>query len=124
MGNPTELVSTIERRRRTGESTPEDADTAREDLRELLRGDALTIVAADTEVRELSFTLLARQRLKAADSLQLAAALLLRDRAYGVTFRSEDFALRAAASSEGLALDDAFAPNLDPRSKATPGRQP
>lgn len=123
-GTPTELVFTFERRRKTGESPAEKIETAREELLELLTEGALTIVTADDEVRHLSFALLARQRLKAADSLQLAAALLLRNRFGGVTFRSEDLALRAAASAEGLAMSDTFAPNADPRGKATPKREP
>ncbi len=100
-GTPSEIVSTLERRRRTGESVAEDVDEARADLDELLDANAFTVVAPEDRVRDLSITLLARHPLKAADSLQLAAAFVLRAPAAPLLFRAEDRRLRDAARGRG-----------------------
>jgi predicted nucleic acid-binding protein len=98
-----ECTSAIERRARTGESTLADADSARQTLRELVRG--WQEIDPVEEVRGLAEELLARRSVRAADSLQLAAAIAAsRHLPSPLPFVCLDIRLREAAAAEGLTL--------------------
>lgn len=105
-----EVVSAVTRRLRRGEVSSPDAATAITDFRAhyasvypLLRASPVILAHAMNLVGEYS--------LRAYDAVQLATALQVRARCLlesipGPLFISADAALNAAASAEGLAVDD------------------
>ena len=98
---PTELLSALYRKSRDGDLDGSRLATARQRL-ELLRGDWVEIQNLD-RVRERAERLLAVHPLKAADSLQLAAALIaIEDRPRGFGFLTLDGTLAEAAQKEGF----------------------
>lgn len=98
-----EVKSGIERRARDGSLTADAREKALAGLREL--GEAWTEVAAIGPVRERALRLLAVHSLRAADAVQLAAALVVaEDHPAGHSFVSMDGRLRAAAEREGFAV--------------------
>ncbi len=98
---PTELLSALYRKSREGDLDGSRLATARRRL-ELLRGDWVEIQNLD-RVRERAERLLAVHPLKAADSLQLAAALIaIEDRPRSFGFLTLDSTLAEAAQKEGF----------------------
>ena len=98
-----EISSAIERRRREGSLSATDRDDALTNLRELAT--AWTEVSALAVVRERACRLLATHALRAADSLQLAAAVIAaNDRPSGHGFVAADNQLNDAARKEGFHL--------------------
>jgi predicted nucleic acid-binding protein len=97
-----ECESALQRRLREGALTPTDARLARERLTELSM--AWHEVNPTPAVRTLALRLLRTHPLRAADALQLAAALAL-DQAVGtgLRFACADARLLFAAEAEGLA---------------------
>ena len=97
---PVECESALQRRLREGSLTPADARPAR---------DRLAVLAASWHevnptgtLRKLAQRLLRTHPLRAADSLQLAAALVLAKALPGLRFACSDHRLGAAAEAEGL----------------------
>jgi predicted nucleic acid-binding protein len=98
-----EVKSAIERRARDGSLKPDAREKALAGLREL--AEAWTEVATIGPVRERALRLLAVHALRAADAVQLAAALVVtEDRLAGHSFVSSDGRLRAAAQREGFVV--------------------
>jgi len=98
-----EVRSGIERRAREGSLAAEAREKALADLRDL--SEAWTEVTAIAPVRERALRLLAVHALRAADAVQLAAALVLaEDRPVGHSFVCNDPRLRGAAEREGFAV--------------------
>jgi uncharacterized protein len=97
----TEVVSAIRRRERAGDLDPAGVAAALGRLE--ARSDRWTEVDAIEPVRERAERLLAIHALRAADALQLAAALaLFDDRPRGRFFLTRDVDLAACASREGF----------------------
>lgn len=100
-GTPVEVVSGLARLQRERALTRSGLRQA-QGLLEGLQTDAFEIQPTE-EVRFRALRLLAVHRLRAADALQLAAALLWsRERPRGAGFVSMDDRLRAAAAREGF----------------------
>jgi predicted nucleic acid-binding protein len=100
---PVECMSALARLRREGNLTPSDLQQAR-DVLDDLRSRCFEVQPIE-DVRSRAERLLAVHPLRAADSLQLAAALVwCRDRPRGVNFVSLDERLRLAATLEGLLI--------------------
>lgn len=100
-----EVRSAIERRTRDGSLPPRARERALGDLRELAEG--WTEVAAIGSVRERALRLLGVHLLRAADAVQLAAALIVaEDQPTGHSFVCSDSRLCAAAEREGFAVID------------------
>lgn len=98
-----EIASAIERRARDGAMTAADRVAARAALSELAA--AWTEIAALGPVQERAMRLLATHPLRAADAMQLAAALVaVGDRTTGHEFVCTDTRLREAAAREGFAV--------------------
>ena len=98
---PVECESALQRRQREGALTPAEARLARERLAELSA--AWHEVNPTPAVRTLAMRLLRTHPLRAADALQLAAALALDQAAgTGVRFACADARLLLAAEAEGL----------------------
>ena len=98
---PVECVSALERGRREGRVEIEVYEEARRRLREIVEQSA--VVQAHPIVRERAERLLATHPLRAADALQLAAALVaVDDRPAGEELLSLDERLREAARKEGF----------------------
>jgi predicted nucleic acid-binding protein len=98
-----EIASAIERRTREGRLTTSQRDTARAASRELAA--AWTEVSALDAVRDRAVRLVATHPLRAADAMQLGAALVaVADRPDGHAFVCTDDRLRAAAAREGFAV--------------------
>ena len=96
-----EVRSGIERRARDGALKPDAREKALAGLREL--AEAWTEVATIGSVRERALRLLSVHALRAADAIQLAAALVVtEDQPAGHSFVSSDGRLRAAAEREGF----------------------
>lgn len=96
-----EITSAIERRATDGALTSEDRSAALANL--ALLAHSWTEVAALGPVRERALRLLATHRLRAADALQLAAALIaVGDQPAGHDFVCLDSRLRDAAGREGF----------------------
>ena len=96
-----EIASAIERRTREGEFRPADRQRALAALAEL--AEAWTEVQAVAPVCERAVRLLALHTLRAADAMQLAAALVaVADRPRGHDFVCMDLRLREAAAREGF----------------------
>ena len=96
-----EVASALTRRCREGAFDLGSRDRA---LAELVRDlEALTIVEIVSTVTARARTLLERYALRAGDALQLAACLVLRDRA-DVEFAGFDQRLNEAARAEGVVV--------------------
>lgn len=96
-----EIASAIERRTREGELTDAERAAARTALSELAA--AWTEIAALGPVRERAMRLVATHVLRAADAMQLGAALVaVSDRSVGHEFVCADGRLRDAAAREGF----------------------
>ena len=102
-GTPIECYSALARRRREEMITTTDEDNAQQALAMLY--EAWTEIEPSREVREAAMRILRRHPLRAADALQLAAALLWANwRPTGHEFVCLDQRLRDAAYSEGFTL--------------------
>lgn len=102
-GTPVEALSAIARREREGDMSAEDADAAREGLR-MLAG-AWSAVLASDDVRATASRLLRVHPIRAADALQLAAALTwARGHPEGRGMFTFDARLAEAARREGFDL--------------------
>lgn len=96
-----EIASAVERRSRRGELEPEARRVALSTLGDL--ADAWTEIQAVALVCERAVRLLALHSLRAADAMQLAAALVaVSDHPRGHEFVCGDDRLRDAASREGF----------------------
>ena len=96
-----EIASAIERRVREGALTAPQRAVARAALDDLAAG--WTEIAALGAVRERALRLIATHALRAADAMQLAAALVaVSDRPAGHEFVCADVRLRDAAMREGF----------------------
>jgi predicted nucleic acid-binding protein len=100
-GTPVECESAIQRRFREGALSVPQARLARERLADL--STSWHEVSPVVAVRTLSRRLLRTHPLRAADALQLAAALALREAGLNeFSFACSDARLTTAAESEGL----------------------
>jgi predicted nucleic acid-binding protein len=98
-----EIASAIERRAREGALTDAERIAARAALAELAA--AWTEIAALGPARERALRLVATHALRAADAMQLGAALVaVADRPQGHEFVCADRRLRDAAAREGFAV--------------------
>lgn len=102
-GSPIECYSAVARLRREGYLKPREEDQMRHLL--ALLADAWTEIEPSAEIRVIAARLLLAHPLRAADSLQLAAALVWT----GTTPRGHHFVclddrLRTAARTEGFTL--------------------
>jgi len=98
-----EIASAIERRTREGSLTDAERAAARAALGELAA--AWTEIAALGPVRERAMRLVATHALRAADAMQLGAALVaVSDRPVGHDFVCADVRLGNAAAREGFRL--------------------
>lgn len=98
-----EIASAIERRTRDGSLTPLEHDVAQRAARELAA--AWTEVSALVPVRDRAVRLVATHPIRAADAMQLAAALVaVADRPAGHSFVCTDGRLREAAGREGFVV--------------------
>jgi hypothetical protein len=96
-----EIASAIERRAREGSLTGTERTVARTALGELSA--AWTEISALGPVRERALRLVATHALRAADAMQLGAALVgVMDRPGGHAFVCTDIRLREAAAREGF----------------------
>lgn len=102
-GTPLECQSALARKHREAPIPREVAMHAAERLRQIrVRAGE---IAATEDVRARAFRLITIHRLRAADALQLSAALLwCEDNAAGETFVSLDRRLREAARHQGFTL--------------------
>jgi predicted nucleic acid-binding protein len=102
-GTPVEVLSTVARRVRDGGLSHADADRVRDRLTRLSL--AWTEVLPGDRVREHAGRLLRRHPLRAADALQLGAAMTWADgRPDGHPFISLDTRLSEAARGEGFGV--------------------
>lgn len=102
-GSMVEVASAIERRTRDGSLVRAGREVALATLREL--GTTWLEITAIGPVRDRALRLLATHPLRAADALQLGAALLAAsDRPLGHEFVCVDARLRDAASREGFTI--------------------
>lgn len=100
---PVECQSAIQRRHRDGVVNGPEVASSNERLRNFLQH--VDTVAPTDEVRRRAARLLAVHPLRAADALQLAAALLWsEEQPHGEHFVSLDSRLRDAAAREGFSL--------------------
>ncbi len=100
---PVECQSAIQRRHREAVIASAELPAINERLRHLLQH--VDTVAPSDEVRRRAARLLAVHPLRAADALQLAAALLWsEEQPHGESLVSLDTRLRDAAAREGFAL--------------------
>lgn len=98
-----EITAAIECRRREGALTGPEHTAAKTAVAELAA--SWTEIASMAAVRERSVRLLATHALRAADALQLAAALVaVSDRPTGHEFVCADRRLREAAAREGFVV--------------------
>lgn len=96
-----EIASAIERRAREGSLTSAERVAARRALAELAA--SWTDISALGPVRERALRLVAAHPLRAADAMQLGAALVaVTDRPGGHSFVCTDVRLRDAAAREGF----------------------
>jgi hypothetical protein len=102
-GSPVECESALQRRRREDAVSPRALAAALARLEDLVE-DA-DVVAPTAQVRRRAGRLLAAHPLRAADALQLAAALVWADEApTGQAFVCLDDRLREAAQAEGFSV--------------------
>lgn len=100
-GTAVECESALQRRLRDGTMSAADAKLARQRLAELVT--AWQEVNPTAAVRKLALRLLRTHPLRAADSLQLAAALAIENAGVvGLRFACADQKLTNAAAAEGL----------------------
>jgi predicted nucleic acid-binding protein len=100
--SPVEVSSALERLRRRGELGLEEYEAAQQ--RAAMMQTWIEIPPID-ELRELAKTCLARHDLRAADALQLAAAITwCRQRPAGRPFLCRDRRLLASARAEGFSI--------------------
>jgi len=101
-GTPVEIASALARRERTGESPAEQVAVFRQ--RALRLGERWQEILAAESVRTAAIALLSRRELRAADALQLGAALIARDLADSrlSAFVTGDERLAVAAAAEGF----------------------
>ena len=100
---PLECQSAIQRRHRETPLPPASLAEATDRLRALV--ELIDTVSPTDDVRRRAARLVAVHPLRAADALQLAAALIwCEEQPHGEKFVSLDARLRAAASSEGFEL--------------------
>ena len=100
-----EIASAIERRRREGRLDSDGRARALNTLAALTK--TWTEITAGSAVRERAYRLLATHALRAADAVQLAAALVAAgDRPRDHTFTALDVRLREAAQREGFTAAD------------------
>jgi predicted nucleic acid-binding protein len=98
-----EIAAAIERRCREGALDASGRDTARAALDELMT--TWTEITALAAVRERALRLVATHSVRAADAMQLAAALVaVSDRPRGHELVCADGRLREAAAREGFAV--------------------
>jgi uncharacterized protein len=98
-----EIASAIERQSREGRMNPEARSRALTALGEL--SDSWTEIHSLTSVCERALRLLAIHSLRAADAMQLAAALIaVSDRPHGHVFVGTDRRLNEAAAREGFRI--------------------
>jgi predicted nucleic acid-binding protein len=98
--SPVEIASAIERRAREGALRPADRELALATLAEIAA--AWTEITAVAQVRDRACRLLAVHPIRAADALQLGAALVaVDDRPAGHEFVCLDTRLAEAAAREG-----------------------
>ena len=98
-----EIASAVERRRREGSLDEAGRASARATLTELTAG--WTEITALAAVRDRALRLVATHPLRAADAMQLGAALVaVSDRPVGHEFVCADARLRAAAEREGFTV--------------------
>jgi len=101
-----EILSAVSRRSREGLLTPQQRNQIAAALSEDLAG--FVVVELTSELIAVADGLLARHVLRAGDSIQLASALVLRQRTgQPVTFYGFDSRLNAAAIQEGLVVEAA-----------------
>ena len=111
--SPAELCAAIHRKARAGELSHQATDTALHRLDLLAK--AWTEVTHVGLVRERACRLLAVHVLRAADSLQLGAALVLtQEQPKGVEFVCNDDRLAQAARAEGFAVIRTLATQAGP----------
>ncbi len=102
-GTPIECRSALARREREGQLTPKAADQARRRLRSLR--DSWAEIVPSEQVRESAERVLLRHPLRAADALQLGAALRWAEsKPRGHRFHTLDRRLAEAARREGFEL--------------------
>jgi predicted nucleic acid-binding protein len=101
-----EIASAIERRTRDGALSAADRAAARTALAQLAA--SWTEITALAAVQERALRLVATHPLRAADAMQLAAALVaVGDRTTGHEFVCADLRLREAAAREGFVVHPA-----------------
>lgn len=101
--SPVEVASAIERLRRRGELSPEEYAVSRQRLAELRS--SWREIQPTMRLRGLADACLSRSELRAADALQLAAALIwCREAPGGRTFLCRDRRLSQAASEAGFSV--------------------
>lgn len=104
-GTPVEITSALARREREGDLSDADLSAAFATLREL--AESWHEVVPTDAVRRMAERLLRTHPLRAADSLQLAAALIVADHDAGtLDFVCLDDRLSAAARREGFTVLD------------------
>lgn len=102
-GTPLECRSAVARRERDGALTAEEVDATRERLHAL--EDTWSEVLASEAVREHAARLLRLHAVRAADALQIAAALVWAEgRPTSHGFATLDRRMRRAARAEGFSL--------------------
>ncbi len=103
-GTAVECASAIRRQVRDGKLSEQDAATAIGNLR--LLESSWTEIEPTAQVRTQAERLLRIHSLRAADALQLAAAIIATDHdPAGTTFLTGDVRLAEAAAKEGFALE-------------------
>ena len=105
-----ETVAAVTRRQRGGQISTQDAATALADFHYDF-GRQYVIVEVSAPLVGYAASLARSHALRGYDAVQLAAALEIHSRAPSLTLLSADAELNAAATAEGLAVDD---PNLHP----------
>ena len=105
-----ETVAAITRRERGGSITPQDAATAVADF-QLDFARQYRVVEVSAGLVAQAATLARRHALRGYDAVQLAAALEIHATDPSLTLLSADAELNAAATAEGLAVED---PNSHP----------
>lgn len=109
-GASVEYVSAVSRRMREGTLTTDQIDQLVHYLEELSRG--WYEIQPDSKIRKTAQTLVRRYPLRAADGLQLAAALAIAESNPGsIGFVSFDRRLKNAAVQEGFAVLDGEPPS-------------
>ncbi|MDH3735307.1 MAG: type II toxin-antitoxin system VapC family toxin [Gemmatimonadota bacterium] len=106
-GTPVECASGLARLERAGHMNPDAVETALDVLRRLER--ASYEIGPSTGLRDVAVGLLRVHDLRAADALQLAAALEWSGRPASGEFMTFDRRLAQAARREGFQVTDVYA---------------